>query len=80
MKKYNHKAVIKDYINFEDLLKKWQYREYKPRLGSLGKALLKASNCQRSNNMLKKYWDNYFRELRQHKKEKQKEHVQQQNG
>ena len=59
-----------EYINFEDLLIKLGYRQYKPRIGTLGKALLAASKGQRSDNFLKRYWDSYFRKLRQDKKRK----------
>lgn len=83
MKKYNHKEAIKDYINFEDLLQKCGYtNNYKPQISNLGKALLKASNNQGRYNFLKRYWDNYFRELRQRKRDRQVKNkdVQKQNG
>lgn len=70
MQKNNN--AIHDYITFEDLLQKFGYRTYKPRLGTLGKALLEASKNQRSDNFLKRYWDSYFRKLRQQKKGKNK--------
>lgn len=71
MKKYNHAKAIKDYISFEDLLQKAGYKQYyQPKIGSLGRALLKASNNQRSDNFLKRYWDSYFRKLRQEYKHK----------
>ena len=61
-------SAIHDYITYEDLLESLGYRTYKPRLGTLGKALLEASKNQRSNNFLKRYWDSYFKKLRQQKK------------
>lgn len=70
MKKKNKYVTEHNYIGFEDLLQKLGYRRYIPKLGSLGKALLEASKNQRSNNFLKKYWDSYFRKLRQEKKRK----------
>lgn len=80
MKKYNHKETLKDYINYDDGLQKLGYSHYKPRLGSLGRALLKASNNQGRYSILKTYWDNYFRELRQKYKGKKQKNVPKQNG
>lgn len=65
-------TAIHDYLSFEDLLEKLGYRTYKPRIGSLGRSLLEASKNQRSNNFLKKYWDSYFKKLRQQRKFKGK--------
>lgn len=59
---------IHNYINYEDLKEKLGYRTYKPRLGVLGKALLEASKKQKANNFLKRYWDSYFKKLRQKRK------------
>lgn len=59
---------IHDYIDYEDLLKKLGYKNYKPRIGTLGRALLEASKNQRSDNFLKRYWDSYFKKLRQQRK------------
>lgn len=55
---------IHNYIGYEDLLQKLGYKTYKPKLGTLGRALLKASKNQKPDNFLKKYWDIYFKKLR----------------
>lgn len=60
-------------IDFEDLKEKLGYKVYKPRLGTLGKALLEAGKNQRSDNFLKRYCDSYFRKLRQRKRSKRTE-------
>jgi len=66
MQKNNN--VIHDYIDYADLLKKLGYKSYRPRIGTLGRALLEASKNQRSDNFLKRYWDSYFKKLRQQRK------------
>lgn len=58
---YRNNNAIHDYIDYEDLLKKLGYKSYKPRIGTLGRALLEASKNQRSDNFLKRYWDSYFK-------------------
>lgn len=55
-------------VCFEDLLKKLGYKRYTPKIGTLGRALLKASKNQRSDNFLKRYWDSYYKKLRQQRK------------
>lgn len=65
---HKNNNAIHDYIDFEDLLKKLGYKNYKPRIGTLGRALLEASKNQRSDNFLKRYWDSYFKKLRQQRK------------
>ncbi len=66
MKKHN---PIRHFIGYEDLFEQLGYKQFKPRIGSVGRALLEASKGQRSDNFLKRYWDSYFRQLRQeHKK------------
>lgn len=79
MSKTNYKP-IKEYINFEDYLQKAGYRQYKPKVGSLGKALIEASKHQGRSSFLNKMLDVYFQKLRQKKKaqklkEQQKKNV-----
>lgn len=62
--------VIRDYLDFEDLIKKSGYKVYKPKIGSVGRALIKASKSHRSIGWLKNQLDAYFRSLRQNKKGK----------
>lgn len=72
MSKYNNEP-IKDYINFEDYLRKAGYRRYKPKVGSLGRALIKASKHQGRSSFLNRMLDVYFEKLRQQKNNRQKE-------
>lgn len=79
MSKTNYEP-IKEYINFEDYLQKAGYRQYKPKVGSLGKALIEASKHQGRTSFLNKMLDVYFQKLRQKKKaqklkEQQKKNV-----
>lgn len=79
MSKTNYEP-IKEYINFEDYLQKAGYRQYKPKVGSLGKALIEASKHQGRSSFLNKMLDVYFQKLRQKKKaqklkEQQKKNV-----
>ena len=79
MSKTNYES-IKEYINFEDYLQKAGYRQYKPKVGSLGKALIEASKHQGRSSFLNKMLDVYFQKLRQKKKaqklkEQQKKNV-----
>ena len=67
MSKTNYEP-IKEYINFEDYLQKAGYRQYKPKVGSLGKALIEASKHQGRSSFLNKMLDVYFQKLRQKKK------------
>ena len=67
MSKTNYEP-IKEYINFEDYLQKAGYRQYKPKVGSLGKALIEASKHQGRSSFLNKMLDVYFKKLRQKKK------------
>ena len=69
MSKTNYEP-IKEYINFEDYLQKAGYRQYKPKVGSLGKALIEASKHQGRSSFLNKMLDVYFKKLRQKKKAK----------
>ena len=69
---YKHEP-IRDYINFEDYLQKAGYRQYKPKVGSLGKALIDASKHQGRSSFLNRMLDVYFKKLRQQKKNRQKE-------
>ena len=82
MKKYNHAEAIKNYISYEDLLQKLGYKQRKPRISNLGRALLDLSNHQRSNSFLKRYWDDYFTKLRENRKQKENKNkdVYKQNG
>lgn len=54
-------------VNFEDLKEKLGYRTYKPRVGSLGKALVKAIKGKdiRSIGWLKHQLDIFFKKNRQ---------------
>lgn len=79
MSKTNYEP-IKEYVNFEDYLQKAGYRQYKPKVGSLGKALIEASKHQGRTSFLNKMLDVYFQKLRQKKKaqklkEQQKKNV-----
>ena len=79
MSKTNYEP-IKEYINFEDYLQKAGYRQYKPKVGSFGKALIEASKHQGRSSFLNKMLDVYFQKLRQKKKaqklkEQQKKNV-----
>lgn len=56
--------------NFEDLKEKLGYKTYSPRIGSMGRALIKASKNQRSIKWLKNHLDTYFRNLRHEQKER----------
>lgn len=72
---------IRDYINFGDCLEKSGYWQYKPKIGSLGKALIEASKHQGRSTFLNKMLDVYFKKLRQQKKKEQyKKNVQKQNS
>ena len=42
--------VIRDYLDFEDLIKKSGYKVYKPKIGSVGRALIKASKSSGTAN------------------------------
>ena len=72
MSKHNYEP-IRDYISFEDYLEKAGYRQYKPKVGSLGRALIEASKHQGRSAFINKMLDVYFRKLRQQKKKRQKE-------
>jgi hypothetical protein len=59
---------IRDYISNEDFLQKAGYRTYKPKIGSFGHALIKASKTQGRYSFINKCLDSYFRKLRQQRK------------
>lgn len=58
--------AIHDYINYEDLLEKSGYWQYKPRFGTLGQELIKTGN-QGSIGWLKNQLDSMFKKIRQNK-------------
>lgn len=72
MKKNNYKP-IRDYLSYEDLLEKAGYRRYKPKTGSLGRALIEASKHQGRSSFLNRMLDAYFGKLRQQKKKRLEE-------
>jgi hypothetical protein len=80
-KKY---TAIHDYINHNDLLQKLGYREYKSKVGGLGKAMLEAcrkSEDYRSISWLKHQLNSYFKKLKEEKKNKKvKNDVQKQDS
>lgn len=59
-----------EYLTYEDLKEKLGYKTYKPRIGMLGRALIKASKEEnhRSIGWLKKQLDELFRKQRQEQK------------
>lgn len=61
-------------LNFEDLKEKLGYKTYQPKLGSLGKALVKASkeSNHRSIGWLKHQLDELFKKDRQNKNKKER--------
>lgn len=63
MKRY---TTEHNYITSEDLLEKLGYRVYKPKLGSLGRELVKTGN--RSVGWLKKQLDLMFKKVRKEAK------------
>lgn len=60
--------AIHDYLDFEDLIKKSGYKVYKPRIGSVGRALIQASKSHRSIGWLKNQLDTYFKSQNKNKK------------
>lgn len=61
---------IRDYLDYEDLIKKSGYKVYKPKVGSVGRALIKASKSHGSIGWLKNQLDTYFKSQNKNKKGK----------
>ena len=70
---------INDYTTMYDLFQKLGIKEYKPKIGNVGRAIMEASKNHRSIGWLKNQLDTYFNKLRQNKG-KDKTHVQKQNS
>lgn len=64
--------MIHDYINHQDLLEKLGYREYKPKLGSLGRVIITAAN-QGSVSWIKNQLDSMFKKVRDSKRQRNNE-------
>lgn len=64
--------VIRDYLSHEDLLQQLGYNFYKPKTGSLGRAIIQASKNHRSIGWLKSQLDTYFKRQNKSKKGKKK--------
>ena len=58
-----------NYITHQDLLQKLGHKEYKPKLGGLGRALIEAAN-QGSIGWMKKQLDLMFKKVREEKRNK----------
>ena len=76
--------TIHDYINFEDFLEKAGYWQYKPKVGSLGRALMEASKHQGRSAFITKMLDVLYKKMRQDKKRQKEQHsknvIQKQNS
>lgn len=60
-----------EFLSYEELFEKLGYKkQYKPRIGNVGRAIMDASKSHRSINWLKNQLDTYFEKLRGHKKNK----------
>ena len=64
--------AIRDYLSHEDLLQQLGYNFYKPKTGSLGRAIIQASKNHRSIGWLKNQLDTYFKRQNKNKKGKKK--------
>jgi hypothetical protein len=64
--------AIRDYLSHEDLLQQLGYNFYKPKTGSLGRAIIQASKNHRSIGWLKNQLDTYFKRHNKNKKGKKK--------
>ena len=60
----------KSYLSTGDMLKDLGYVTTVPKIGTLGKALMKLSNENPQCTWLKKHEDKMFKKLRQERKEK----------
>lgn len=76
-----------EFLSYEELFEKLGYKkQYKPRIGNVGRAIMEASKSHRSISWLKTQLDTYFEKLRGHKKNKgnenkgRKRHPVQRNG
>lgn len=56
------------YVGIEDLKEKLGYPSHKPRLGSLGRAILTANKNFRSNKLLKKLCNSYYQNIRHNRR------------
>jgi hypothetical protein len=60
-----------EFISYEELFEKLGYKkQYQPRIGNVGRAIIEASKNHRSIDWLKNQLDTYFDKLRGQKKNK----------
>lgn len=76
---------INDYTTMYDLFQKLGIKEYKPKIGNVGRAIIDASKSHRSIGWLKSQLDTYFEKLRGKKNngnenKRRKRHPIQRNG
>lgn len=76
-----------EFLSYEELFEKLGYKkQYKPRIGNLGRAIIDASKSHRSIDWLKNQLDTYFKKFRENKKnngnenKRRKRHSIQRNG
>lgn len=65
-------VAIREYLSHEDLLQQLGYNFYKPKTGSLGRAIIQASKSNKSIGWLKNHLDTYFKKQNKNKKGKKK--------
>ena len=72
MSKHNKYESITDFNSYEELFERLGNKQHKPKIGSLGKALIEASKRYGRSAFLTKMLDAYFNKLRhkQYKKHK----------
>ena len=84
--KRSSKYAQPDFISYEELFEKLGYKkQYKPKIGNVGRAIIEASKSHRSIGWLKSQLDTYFEKLRGKKNngnenKRRKRHPIQRNG
>lgn len=79
----NKYKPINDYQTHDELFQKLGIKEYQPKIGNVGRAIMEASKNHRSIGWLKNQLDTYFDKLREQRKyetKRRKRHPIQRNG
>ena len=70
MSKRRKYEPITDYLDFTDLIKKAGYKVYEPKLGNVGRALIKASKAHRSIGWLRNQLEGCLKKQQKNKKDR----------